>query len=89
MPLSNFEKRQLKCSLFFVLCEMLCHIYIFICDLTSAIDWSIAGADYFDHYTVAITSYDYDAPLTEAGDITDKYLAIRNMSSQVCSAGQS
>jgi len=64
-------------------------VYIFICDLTSIIDWSVAGADYFGYYTVAITSYDYDAPLTEAGDITDKYLAIRNMTSQVCSARQS
>ncbi|KAI0240842.1 Beta-galactosidase [Lamellibrachia satsuma] len=27
---------------------------------------------------ICITSYDYDAPLTEAGDITDKYLAIRD-----------
>lgn len=25
-----------------------------------------------------ITSYDYDAPLTEAGDLTPKYMAIRN-----------
>lgn len=29
------------------------------------------------------TSYDYDAPLTEAGDITDKYIAIRQVISKV------
>jgi beta-galactosidase len=28
-------------------------------------------------YLVQPTSYDYDAPMTEAGDTTDKYLAIR------------
>ena len=64
-----------------------------MCGLTSTIAlqlicWSVAGADYFGAYTVAITSYDYDAPLTEAGDITNKFLAIRNMTSQVGSAGQ-
>jgi len=34
-------------------------------------------------FKVCPTSYDYDAPLTEAGDITDKYMAIRNFTSQV------
>lgn len=29
------------------------------------------------------TSYDYDAPLSEAGDITDRYLAIRQAISKV------
>ncbi len=29
------------------------------------------------------TSYDYDAPVTEAGDISDKYLAIRKSISNV------
>jgi len=37
------------------------------------------GAD--PTYSVCPTSYDYDSPLTEAGDITDKYLAIRNFTS--------
>ena len=32
---------------------------------------------------VCITSYDYDAPLSEAGDITEKYLAIREAISKV------
>jgi len=40
-----------------------------------------AGAD--PVFSVCPTSYDYDAPLTEAADITLKYLAIRNFTSQV------
>ncbi|KAL4230010.1 Beta-galactosidase [Mactra antiquata] len=35
------------------------------------------GANY--PYHPVPTSYDYDAPLTEAGDITDKYIQIRNV----------
>lgn len=31
------------------------------------------------HYNVDITSYDYDAPITEAGDPTPKYMAIRDV----------
>lgn len=38
------------------------------------------GAD--PTFSICPTSYDYDAPLTEAGDITDKYLAIRKFMSQ-------
>lgn len=30
-----------------------------------------------------ITSYDYDAPITEAGDLTEKYYAIRDVISRV------
>lgn len=30
-------------------------------------------------YAPQPTSYDYDAPLTEAGDLTDKYFAIRDV----------
>lgn len=37
-----------------------------------------------DAYSPQITSYDYDAPLTEAGDPTDKYFAIRDVIGQVC-----
>ncbi|XP_070521041.1 beta-galactosidase [Cardiocondyla obscurior] len=32
-----------------------------------------------DVYSPQLTSYDYDAPLTEAGDPTDKYFAIRDV----------
>ncbi|KAM8934026.1 beta-galactosidase-like [Pelodytes ibericus] len=35
------------------------------------------GADYKKKYEPVTTSYDYDAPLTEAGDPTEKLLAIR------------
>lgn len=33
-------------------------------------------------YSPQLTSYDYDAPLTEAGDITEKYVKIRNVISK-------
>lgn len=36
-----------------------------------------AGSNYDGFFDPQLTSYDYDAPLTEAGDPTDKYMAIR------------
>ncbi|XP_001641730.2 beta-galactosidase [Nematostella vectensis] len=39
--------------------------------------WS--GADFHGQYQPVPTSYDYDAPLTEAGDLTEKYHAIREV----------
>nr|XP_006821084.1 PREDICTED: beta-galactosidase-like [Saccoglossus kowalevskii] len=39
------------------------------------------GANYYP-YKPQPTSYDYDAPLTEAGDPTDKYMAIRKVIGQ-------
>ena len=33
-------------------------------------------------YLVQPTTYDYDAPLSEAGDITEKFMAIREAVSQ-------
>ncbi|XP_061465361.1 beta-galactosidase-1-like protein isoform X2 [Rhineura floridana] len=39
--------------------------------------WS--GADYKDRFKPITTSYDYDAPLSEAGDPTDKLYAIRTV----------
>ncbi|KAM3854987.1 beta-galactosidase-1-like protein isoform 2-T2 [Vipera latastei] len=39
--------------------------------------WS--GADYKDKYYPITTSYDYDAPLSEAGDPTEKLYAIRTI----------
>ena len=39
------------------------------------------GAD--PAFSICPTSYDYDAPLTEAGDITEKYTAIKNLLSKV------
>jgi beta-galactosidase len=35
----------------------------------------LTGAD--PKFQTQPTSYDYDSPLTEAGDVTDKYMAIR------------
>ncbi len=39
--------------------------------------YSIIGAN--TPYSPQPTSYDYDAPLTEAGDLTEKYFAIREV----------
>jgi len=41
-----------------------------------------SGALPSNTYTPCITSYDYDAPLNEAGDPTDKYFSIRNVISK-------
>ena len=40
------------------------------------------GALHTDRYMPIVTSYDYDALLTECGDITEKYLAVRNVIAQ-------
>lgn len=40
------------------------------------------GANYFTSYEPTVTSYDYNALLSESGDITDKYLAIRSVISK-------
>ncbi|XP_054644358.1 beta-galactosidase-1-like protein [Dunckerocampus dactyliophorus] len=37
------------------------------------------GADHDTRFRPVVTSYDYDAPLTEAGDLTEKLLAIRDV----------
>lgn len=42
------------------------------------------GADYNEEtYNPITTSYDYDAPLSEAGDPTDKLYTIRTVISKV------
>jgi hypothetical protein len=38
-----------------------------------------AGANFYDVYQPHITSYDYDAPINEMGQPTEKYFAIRNL----------
>ena len=38
-----------------------------------------AGANHTDRFLPDVTSYDYDALLTECGDITPKYLAVRQV----------
>lgn len=40
------------------------------------------GANYYDHLTPDVTSYDYDAPLSEDGRITEKYRAMREVIGQ-------
>lgn len=40
------------------------------------------GSNYYDELTPDVTSYDYDAVLTEAGEITPKYLAFKEVISQ-------
>ncbi|ELK30540.1 Beta-galactosidase-1-like protein [Myotis davidii] len=41
------------------------------------------GADEKGHFLPITTSYDYDAPISEAGDVTLKLFALRNVISQV------
>lgn len=41
------------------------------------------GADHDTRFRSVVTSYDYDAPLSEAGDPTEKLLAIRDVIKQV------
>ena len=36
-----------------------------------------------DEFVSCPTSYDYDAPLNEAGDPTDKYFLVRNITKKV------
>uniref|UniRef100_A0A0V0GCY9 Beta-galactosidase n=1 Tax=Triatoma dimidiata TaxID=72491 RepID=A0A0V0GCY9_TRIDM len=48
-----------------------------------------AGSGSSDHFQPDLTSYDYDAPITEAGDLTDKYFAIKNAIKEVYPAGGS
>ncbi|NXV98822.1 BGAL galactosidase, partial [Fregetta grallaria] len=42
----------------------------------------LPGADFKDQYKPVTTSYDYDAPLSEAGDPTEKLFAIRTVISK-------
>lgn len=44
---------------------------------------SLEGADHDTRFRSVVTSYDYDAPLSEAGDPTEKLLAIRDVIKQV------
>ena len=38
-----------------------------------------SGANHYEKFAPDVTSYDYDALLTECGDITEKYLAVREV----------
>jgi len=47
----------------------------------------VIGANYMNNYQPQLTSYDYDAPISEAGDPTSKYFAIREVIGRVSSRG--
>ncbi|MBQ7225669.1 MAG: beta-galactosidase [Clostridia bacterium] len=38
-----------------------------------------SGANHYEKFAPDVTSYDYDAPLTECGDVTPKYMALRQV----------
>lgn len=38
-----------------------------------------SGANHYEKYAPDVTSYDYDALLTECGDVTEKYFAVREV----------
>ena len=38
-----------------------------------------SGANHYEKFTPDVTSYDYDAMLTECGDVTQKYMAVREV----------
>lgn len=38
-----------------------------------------SGANHYEKFAPDVTSYDYDALLTECGDVTEKYYAVRNV----------
>lgn len=39
----------------------------------------MSGANFYNGYKPQITSYDYDAPISEAGDLTPKYFIMRDV----------
>lgn len=39
------------------------------------------GANYDDRFMPTVTSYDYDSPLSECGDLTEKYAAVKEVMS--------
>ena len=39
----------------------------------------MSGANHYEVFQPQVTSYDYDAPISECGDITEKYLALREV----------
>ncbi|KAK9498758.1 hypothetical protein O3M35_003322 [Rhynocoris fuscipes] len=48
-----------------------------------------AGSGSSDHFQADLTSYDYDAPISEAGDLTDKYFAIKDAIKEIYPQGGS
>jgi hypothetical protein len=43
---------------------------------------ALGSADFGENYRPFLPSYDYDAPLTEAGDLTDKFTRVRDVISK-------
>lgn len=41
-----------------------------------------SGANHYEKFAPDVTSYDYDAPLSECGDVTEKYYAVRRVISK-------
>ncbi len=60
------------------------HFYLFYIFVIFKLNKFI-GALALDEYKACVTSYDYDAPLNEAGDPTEKYFTLRNVISKVIS----
>lgn len=49
----------------------------------SNFDFKASGNGGDENYQPTLTSYDYDAPINEAGDLNEKYFAIRDLIAQV------
>lgn len=47
------------------------------------------GANFYEKLIPTVTSYDYDAPLSECGDLTDKYFQVKNVLSKYVEVDQS
>lgn len=54
-----------------------------IINVSFLVKYLFLGSNSITKFKPYVTSYDYDAPLNEAGDPTPKYYAIRNVLKQV------
>jgi hypothetical protein len=48
----------------------------------------VTGANYGNSYQPQLTSYDFDAPISEAGDPMSKYFAIKEVIGRVSNTGK-
>lgn len=51
--------------------------------MLNSLNYFNPGADEKGRFLPITTSYDYDAPISEAGDLTPKFFALRNVISKV------
>lgn len=51
--------------------------------MLNSLNYLNPGADEKGRFLPITTSYDYDAPISEAGDLTPKFFALRNVISKV------